>query len=410
MTVDDAGSAAHALLRGIDHAAFATSFVARLRRAGIRVGLTEAQSFARALTVSRLADDVATGGPRTRLYWTARITLVDTYDDLAKFDAVFAAVFEDAVFSLDPPSRRQNARPAAENTKVSLPAAEGQDEDGSGLPWATLPTVTGTGPESNAPLSVPERLASDRVSFADTPFEDFDESDLRRLDQSLRDALRDWPRRKSRRLRAQRRGKSIAMRQTTARARHTGWETVALVRQGAVAKDRRLVMLCDVSQSMQPYVTAYLHFMRAATLAADGEVFAFATSLTRLTPILRHTSPETAIDQATAKVGDRFGGTRIASNVRALLRSHHGNAVRGSIIVIASDGWDSEPPQELSAQMARLRRRAHRVIWLNPRAAEPGFVPLVGAMAAALPYCHEFLPAHNVTALSEAMLRIGNGR
>jgi hypothetical protein len=200
------------------------------------------------------------------------------------------------------------------------------------------------------------------------------------------------------------------MRQTTARARHTGWETVTLIRHGAVIKDRRLVMLCDVSQSMQPYVTAYLHFMRAATLVADGEVFAFATSLTRLTPVLKHKSPEAAIDEASATVGDRFGGTRIASNVRALLRSHHGNAVRGSVFIIASDGWDSEPPQELSAQMARLRRRAHRIIWLNPRAAEPGFVPLVGAMAAALPYCDEFLPAHDVTALGEAIASIGNSR
>ncbi|MGZ5366632.1 MAG: vWA domain-containing protein [Aeromicrobium sp.] len=410
MTTENTNPAAHGLLRGIDNAAFVTSFVARLRRAGIRVGLTEAQSFSRAMAVSSFADDFETGGPRTRLYWTARITLVDTYVDLAAFDSVFAAVFEDAVFSLDPPSRRQNAASAAEDRNVTLPAAEGEDEDDTGLPWATLPTVTGIGPDSDSPLSMPERRPSDQVSFADTPFEDFDAGDLRRLDQSLRAALRDWPRRKSRRLRKQARGRRIAMRQTTARARHTGWETVTLIRHGAVIKDRRLVMLCDVSQSMQPYVTAYLHFMRAATLVADGEVFAFATSLTRLTPVLKHKSPEAAIDEASATVGDRFGGTRIASNLRALLRSHHGNAVRGSVFIIASDGWDSEPPQELSAQMARLRRRAHRIIWLNPRAAEPGFVPLVGAMAAALPYCDEFLPAHNVTALDEAIASIGNSR
>lgn len=408
MTVDDTGPASRALLRGIDYAAFDTSFVARLRDAGLRVGLTEAQSFARALVASPLTDDFVLGSPRSRLYWTARVTLVDTYEDLSTFDAVFAAVFADAEFSLDPPSRRAAA--SADKTNVSLPATEGEDEDGSGLPWTTLPTVTGPGPESDSPLAVPERLPSDRASFADTPFEDFDAGDLRRLDQSMRDALRDWPRRKSRRLRTQRRGRSVAMRQTTARARRTGWETVTLVRHRAVARDRRLVMLCDVSQSMQPYVTAYLHFMRAATLVADGEVFAFATSLTRLTPMLKRTSPEAAIDQATAKVGDRFGGTKIASNLRALLRSHHGNAVRGSIFIIASDGWDSEPPEELSAQMARLRRRAHRVIWLNPRAAEPGFVPLVGAMAAALPYCDDFLPAHNVAALGVAIAGIGRDR
>ena len=88
-------------------------------------------------------------------------------------------------------------------------------------------------------------------------------------------------------------------------------------------------MLCDVSQSMQAHSTAYLHLMRAAVLSADAEVFAFGTSLTRLTPVIAHRSPSVAIEQATAKVSDRFGGTRIASNLRALLASHHGGAPAG---------------------------------------------------------------------------------
>ena len=94
-----------------------------------------------------------------------------------------------------------------------------------------------------------------------------------------------------------------------------------------------------------------------------------------------------AIDTATAAVVDRFGGTRIATNVRALLRSRHGDATRGAIVVVASDGWDSDPPESLAAAMDRLRRRSHRVVWLNPRAGAPGFEPRVGSMAAALPSC-----------------------
>jgi uncharacterized protein with von Willebrand factor type A (vWA) domain len=163
------------------------------------------------------------------------------------------------------------------------------------------------------------------------------------------------------------------------------------------------VLLCDVSQSMQAHATAYLHLMRAAVLAADAEVFAFATTLTRLTPVLAHSSVTTAIEQATAAVDDRFGGTRIATNLRALLRSRHSGVVRGAVVIIASDGWDSDDPLALAAAMAGLHRRAHRVIWMNPRVASEGFVPLVGAMAAALPYCDDLLPAHNLRALGEAV-------
>jgi len=99
------------------------------------------------------------------------------------------------------------------------------------------------------------------------------------------------------------------------------------------------------------------------------------------------------MEQATALVTDRFGGTRIATNLRALLASRHGNAVRGAVVIIGSDGWDSDPPEAIAAAMARLQRRAHRVVWMNPRAGAPGFAPTVSTMAAALPYCAELLPA-----------------
>ena len=157
---------------------------------------------------------------------------------------------------------------------------------------------------------------------------------------------------------------------------------------------------------MQAHATAYLHLMRAAVQATDAEVFAFATSLTRLTPILAHREVEVAIDLASAAVDDRFGGTRIATNLRALLASRHGHDTRGAIVVIASDGWDADPPEALAAAMARLRRRAHRVVWLNPRAGAPGYAPSVGAMAAAMPFVDDLLPAATLQDLVEAIERI----
>jgi uncharacterized protein with von Willebrand factor type A (vWA) domain len=162
-------------------------------------------------------------------------------------------------------------------------------------------------------------------------------------------------------------------------------------------------MLCDVSQSMQPYAAAYFHLMRAAALTTDAEVFAFATTLTRLTSVLVCKSPSEAVEHANEKVTDRFGGTRIASNIRALLSSRHVGAVRGAIVIIGSDGWDSDPPADLDKVMSRLHRLAHKVIWLNPRVAAPGFTPLVGAMSAAWPYCDHVLPAHNIRALGDVV-------
>ena len=157
---------------------------------------------------------------------------------------------------------------------------------------------------------------------------------------------------------------------------------------------------------MQSYSAAYLHLMRAFARTGRAETFAFSTSLTRLTPALVHRSAGTALELAEERVVDRYGGTHLAGSLRDLLASRHGSTLRGGVLIIASDGWDSDPPEELRAVMARLARRARRVVWLNPRAGVPGFEPLVGSMAAALPFCDAFLPAHTVAALPDVFAAV----
>ncbi len=136
------------------------------------------------------------------------------------------------------------------------------------------------------------------------------------------------------------------------------------------------------------------------------EVFAFSTSLTRLTAVLSHRSAEVALERANAQVTDRYGGTFIGRSLGALLAPPHGNLLRGAVVIIASDGWDSDPPDVLGHAMARLRRRAEVLVWLNPRAAHGEFQPLAGSMAAALPYCDLFLPAHSLAGLREFLLAL----
>ena len=384
----------------MDRAAFAVALAARLRQSGVPVGFTGIETLVRALAVSP-PDDLS------RLYWAARISLVRQYWELEVFDAVFASVFGGSSFGLDPHARR-SAPPTARGGHEDLAGlpAPGDHGDDAALPWLTMPAVVAGAEDSDARLGVPQRMPSALASLADTPFEHLDATDMELLGRWLEAATASWPARRSRRRRIDPRGSRIGLRATMERSRRTGWEPIDLIRIREIDKPRRVFMLCDVSQSMQAQALACLHLMRALALVADAEVYAFATTLTRLTTVLAHKSAELAIERATAQVVDRFGGTRIASNVRALLSSHHAGAIRGSIVIIGSDGWDSDPPELLAAEMARLRRRAYRVIWMNPRAAAPGFEPKVGAMAAALPYCDTLLPADTLNSLRQVITEI----
>ncbi|HEX7133596.1 MAG TPA: VWA domain-containing protein [Iamia sp.] len=393
------------MLRGVDRAAFAVALIHRLRGAGVAVPLTAAETLTAALGICPPVD-------RARLYWTARVSLLRREQDRERFDAVFAAVF-DAVRGVDPHARRRptglDAGPGPA-VQVPVPGSEAAaaEPGGATLPWATLPATVTASVAADEGIAVPERAPSDQPGSADLPFADLDPAELATLAESLGAALQHWPRRRSRRRARHPAGHRVALRATLARSRRTAWEPVELVRTRAVTRPRRVVVLCDVSRSMQPHVAALLHLMRVMATGAHAEVFAFSTTLTRLTPVLAHRSAEQAVDLAGALVDDRFGGTRIATNVQALLRGRHGDATRGAIVLIASDGWDADPPDELAAAMARLRRRAHRVVWLNPRLAAPEYAPRVGALAAALPHVDAHLPAHSLRALAAALASVGH--
>jgi uncharacterized protein len=398
----DTAPAAGLLLPAVDRAAFVVPFGSRLRAAGVGVSLSSLRAF---------TDALAAAPPRDRrsLYWVARVTLVRRHSELPAFDEVFDAVFADAELPLDR-SAAPAASPSDENRRAPGGRESGARDADGGLPWHTLPRVAEAAADTTDGSTLPDLLPSAVERIADIPFDALDERQLALLGGWLQQAARQWPMRQSRRQRLHPRGRRVAMRETLVRSRRTGWEPILLSRQRPVQRPRPIVMLTDVSQSMQGYSTAYLHLMRAFARSGRAETFAFSTSLTRLTPALAHRSAKVAMAQATDHVVDRYSGTHLASSLRELLTSRHGSAVRGGVLVIASDGWDSDEPERLAAAMARARLRAHRVIWLNPRAASPGFAPLVGSMAAALPYCHDFLPAHTTRALADVLEVISGAR
>lgn len=384
------------LLRGVDQAAFAVALVARLRRGGVAVPASGPADFVGAMR--ELAPQTT-----SELYWAARLTLVNRAHDLPAFDAVFAAVFADAVLGLDPVGRTRHTLEPVVSASAGRPAS-GPPLDADGLPWVTRPAEVTAADHSDAAVTLPDLLPSRLVARADEPFDRFDPDDLRLLGRWLEQAAATWPRRRTLRREPHRHGGRIDLRRTIREAPRTGGETLRLARTRQRRHERRIVLLCDVSRSMQPYATVYLHLMRAALLRRGGvrpEVFAFSTTLTRLTAVLAHRTPDVALARANAAVVDRFGGTHLGRSVGALLSGPHGAALRGAVVVIASDGWDSDPAEVLDHALARLRRRAERLIWLNPRAAQPGFQPLAASMATALPYCDAFLPAHSLHGLHE---------
>lgn len=391
-----------ALFRGVDLAAFAAALVARLRVTGVQVSADGQAGLVEALRL--LAPHTAPD-----LYWAARLTLVTRRDDLAAFDAVFAAVFGSAL-----PDGARGPEPPLPLPARATPAAgairgAGGQSPGS-LPWATRGGAAQDGAEA-PPLRLPDVLPSRLAALADQPFDRFDAEDLRLLGSWLEGTVARWPRRRSMRFERSAAGKRIDLRATMTASRATGFETVTLARSRPRRRPRRVVLACDVSRSMQPYAAVYLHLMRALTLRRAGtrpEVFAFATSLTRLTPVLAHRSAEVALAKANAKVTDRYGGTFIGRSVGALLAAPHGNALRGAVVIIASDGWDADPPEVLARAMARLRRRAALIVWLNPRAAQRGYQPRTGSMAAALPHCDLFLPAQSLAGIRELLGALAN--
>jgi uncharacterized protein with von Willebrand factor type A (vWA) domain len=175
-------------------------------------------------------------------------------------------------------------------------------------------------------------------------------------------------------------------------------------------RPRRLVLVCDVSGSMTPYARMLLQYLQAAVAAHRRvEAFAFGTRLTRITRELAERDPDRALERAAEAVEDWSGGTRIGEALATLNREHGRRLGRGAVVVLLSDGWDRGEPELLAAEMARLRRSAHRVIWLNPLKAHPGYEPLARGMVAALPHADHFLAGSSLRSLEELAALLGEG-
>jgi uncharacterized protein with von Willebrand factor type A (vWA) domain len=203
---------------------------------------------------------------------------------------------------------------------------------------------------------------------------------------------------------------SIDVERTTRAAVRCAGEPIELHWRERRPKPRRLVVVVDVSGSMTAFADALLHFAHAAARrsARRVEVFTVGTKLTRITAPISAPDPDAAMAAVAEVVPDWSGGTRLGEELKELVdRFGRGSVLRGATVVIASDGWERDAPELLAEQMARLRRLAHRIIWVNPHKGVPGYEPLAAGMQAALPYVHELVAGHSALALEKLAEVIG---
>ncbi|MEO1061728.1 MAG: VWA domain-containing protein [Actinomycetota bacterium] len=391
-----------------DLAAVAAGFGQLLHEAGVPVTPERSARFARAIVL-------AEPDSNRRLYWLGRSTLLSGPDQIDVFDRVFAQVFGGLV---DPADHRgdPNAPPPAHVRPGEERGSGGGRDAGASGHDAGTPSVPLVGSATSGERGddderlVPVATASGAERLRTTDFASLTEAELRALAALMARLEVVLPHRSSRRTRRSARGDEPDVRATLRRGHRTGGDPVRWERRRRRHRPRRLVVLLDISGSMEPYARAWVQFLHGAAAAAEAEVFTFATRLTRLTRSLRTRDPQLALTRAAAEAPDWSGGTRIGAAVGAFNdRFGRRGMARGAVVVVVSDGWEREDPAELGEQMARLSRLAHRIDWVNPRRADDRYEPLVGGMAAALPHCDAFVSGHSVAALDEVLAAIAAG-
>jgi uncharacterized protein with von Willebrand factor type A (vWA) domain len=309
------------------------------------------------------------------VYHTLRTLLVHRQDDFAAFDRVFSEFFGQDVGT---PRRDEPPRMAHDVQGVETAGLIGDADDSAKAAAAAV------------------RTWSDAERIATKDFAVLTNSELA-VARAAIDRLQWTPGMRRTRRWTPGRGPRIDLRRALAASLRTGGDIITLPRRRRRLRTRPIVVLCDVSGSMERYSRTLLHFAHALSRRGGRvESFLFSTRLTRITMALRTARADAAIDAASRAVQDWSGGTRIGSALRTFQQRWRRALYRAPIVLLISDGWDRGDPQVLRQEMARLRRTCHRVIWLNPLIGSADYAPLTEGLQAALPLVDDFLPVRTL--------------
>jgi uncharacterized protein with von Willebrand factor type A (vWA) domain len=352
------------------------ALTAALRKEGARVGIGELLRAHRAL---QAVDCASPTDARLAL----RAALCSDRADLERFERAFATV-------------------VGSGAPAGQPLAELGTIERAVLPRAGVPGESGRQAQGK-PTPVPAAW-SEAELLRTKDFATYTEAESALARELIARLARRGPTRISRRTRpaGRRRGHAPDLRRVVRASLRTGGEPVRRHWRAPSERPRPVVLVCDVSGSMAPYARMLLQYLHACVAARRRvEVFAFGTRLTRITNELSGRDHDRALERASAAVLDFAGGTRIGAALAELNRVHGRRLGRGAAVVILSDGWDRGDPELLSAEMARLRRSAHRLVWLNPLAAHSSYEPLTRGMLAAIPHTDRLLPGNSLASLEE---------
>ncbi|HET9520350.1 MAG TPA: VWA domain-containing protein [Candidatus Limnocylindrales bacterium] len=381
----------------------AVGFGRALRAAGLAIDLGAAVDFTRALTFIDLGERAAVRAAGSAVFVRRR-------DDREIYDRVFERWWR----------RRRRRMPADSSVPPeALDEVPGEPEDGAGSEAPDdvragqegtvdgIPLPLSGGEESDDEADIDGHIAAPDAYSASEALRhrDFD----RMTAQELRDAERlvDLlePRlelRRTRRYELHHHGRVLAPRAMFRRNLGTGGQFTDWVWRRTVKRPRKIVVLCDISGSMERHSRLLLRFIQAlsASSAVKTESFVFGTKLTRVTRLLKDRDRDRALAKVADAVSDWAGGTRIGESFRDFnLRWARRTLRTSGVVIVVSDGWDRGDPALVATETARLRRNCHRLVWLNPLAGTPGYEPLAGGMRAAYPYIDDFLPAGTVASL-----------
>ena len=352
---------------------------AALRAQGSRVGMGE-------LLIAHEALEAVDCTSREDARLALRAVLCSDRGDLAKFDLAFLAVYG-------------SGAPLGHSPFDELSGIERE-----ALPHAGLATGGPPPPSSqDGELSAVPAAWSDVELLRHKDFATYTDAEMALARVLIAQLARRGPTRLSRRTRpSRRRGHTPDLRRVVRASLRTAGEPIDRQWRAPSRRPRPVVLVCDVSGSMTPYARMLLQYLHASVAARRRvEAFAFGTRLTRITHELGGRDHDRALERAAAAVTDFSGGTRIGDALASLNRDHGRRVGRGAVAVILSDGWDRGDPEQLEAEMARLRRSAHRLVWLNPLAAHPEFAPLTRGMRAAIPHTDELLAGNSLASLEQ---------
>jgi uncharacterized protein with von Willebrand factor type A (vWA) domain len=383
----------------------AVGFGRALRAAGLPIDLGAAVDYARALPLVDM-------GSREQVRAAGAAVFVRRRDDRETYDVVFdrwwRARGRRAGDFQAPPLQRPDAQ-GAEGEEPSGEAAPLPGEDRAsnrpdewGVPVPSAGDDEGESLEdADAVIVAPDAYSKGEL-LRHREFDRMTPAELRDAERLVDQLIPRLEQRRTRRYELHSHGRRLAPRAMFRRNLGTGGQLTTWVWRRQIKEPRSLVVLCDISGSMERHSRLLLRFVQALSAASEvrAESFVFGTRLTRVTRLLRDKDRDRALARVSDAVNDWAGGTRIGESFRTFNQRWARRSLRTSgVVIVVSDGWDRGDPALVAAETARLRRNCHRLVWLNPLAGTPGYQPLAGGMRAAYPYIDDFLPAGTVASL-----------